>query len=90
MGNKLTPAEQKRLERNQRQLDRINFADQLRNSGHTCVIELETYPIIVEWCNQERCKNAVINYDLDNRRELGLPLPPINILTTPSSIIVLQ
>lgn len=40
-------------ERNEKAMD---FAEKLKQNGHTCVRLLESFPVQVSWCNQYPCK----------------------------------
>ena len=35
--------------------ERWEFADVLKKNGHTCVRTYESLPIIVGWCEKEKC-----------------------------------
>lgn len=33
------------------------FAEELRTKGHVCISKKETYPVQIDWCGSEKCKN---------------------------------
>ena len=35
----------------------LKYAKKLESEGHTCIEILESYPIQVKWCNQQKCIN---------------------------------
>lgn len=38
--------------RNQQQMQ---FADELKQKGHQCIQIMESYPVQIRWCGQEKC-----------------------------------
>jgi len=35
----------------------LKFADKLKSQGHTCIQYLESYPVQIRWCGQDKCVN---------------------------------
>jgi hypothetical protein len=38
-----------------RNKQQMQFADDLKQKGHQCINILESYPVQIRWCNQEKC-----------------------------------
>lgn len=44
---------QKQMDEEQQKQE--DFASELVNKGHHCVVTLESYPVQIQWCKQEPC-----------------------------------
>ena len=44
---------------NERQAKQENFADELKQQGHTCISYIETYPISIGWCRKTPCERSL-------------------------------
>ena len=35
--------------------EQLEYAKNLNQKGHTCVMIVETFPPVIRWCEQEKC-----------------------------------
>lgn len=51
----------------QRMESTIKFGDDLVKQGHTCVVYLETWPPMIDWCeNKDKCTHGIVQYEIKN------------------------
>lgn len=65
------------FERSDRQAE--EFIKKLKEQGHTCIIEIETFPVTVDWCEKEVClgydfRERASEKSLQEKKELKLKL----------------
>ena len=38
--------------------EQMALADKLEKEGHTCIMDLESYPVQIRWCNKTPCAHS--------------------------------